>query len=149
MQIELTEQNAEFAVAIKKRANMENLQSLISEGYGMIYSYLTELGKQPSGAPYVVYYGIGDEFDIEMGFPVAEELPGKDELYLGKTYEGRIVTGTHKGSYDGLDKAYGEIFKYMEDNKLELVGIYYDYYLNDPSITPESELLTKIVIPIK
>lgn len=33
--------------------------------------------------------------------------------------------------------------------KLESTGTYYDYYLNDPDETPESELLTKVVFPIK
>lgn len=122
---------------------------LIDEGYGAIYNYLTELSKQPSGAPYVVYFGLSDEFDIEMGFPISEELPNKDELYMSKTYEGKVVTGTHKGSYSGLEQAYGDIFKYIEENGLEPVGLYCDFYLNDPSITAEEELLTKIVVPVK
>ena len=149
MKIELTEQKSELAIAVKKRANMENLKALIDEGYGMISNYLADLGKQMSGAPYIAYYDFADEFDIEMGFPVAEELSGKGGLYMSKTYEGKAITGTYKGSYDGLKQAYCEIFKYIEENKLEYTGVCYDHYINDPSVTPEDELLTKIVIPIK
>jgi len=30
-----------------------------------------------------------------------------------------------------------------------MTGIYYDYYLNNPADTTESELLTQVVFPIK
>ena len=149
MKIELTEQKSELALTIKKRANTENFTTLIKEGYGMLWNYLAELEKQISGSPYVAYFGFGEEFEIEMGFPVAEKLSVKGEFSLSETYEGRVVTGIYKGSYKGLAQAYEEIFKYIEENSLKSTGIYYDYYINDPSNTPEDELLTKIVIPIK
>jgi len=149
MKIEITEQKAELALAVKKRATMKTLKAMVNEGYGMIYGYLFEVGRQPTGAPYVAYLEMAEEFDIELGFPVAEELPGRGELYMSKTYEGKVVTGTHKGSYQGLERAYHEIFKYIEKNKLDAVGICYDFYLNDPTYIPEDELLTKIVVPVK
>ena len=152
MKIELFEQKSQLSVAVKRKATMENMHALIDEGYGMIGAYLAELSKQPSCAPYICYFNCTEdfsEFDLEMGFPVAEELPVKGELYMSKTYEGKVVAGTYKGPYSGLEQAYGELMKYTEENKLELLGIYYDYYLNDPSVTPEDELLTKIVFPVK
>ena len=149
MIIELDEQTSLSAVAVKKRANKENFVALIHEGFNALNSFFTKSGKQLSDAPYIAYYGMGEEFDIEIGFPVAEEVPVEGELYMSKTYGGRAVTGMHKGSYDGLEKAYGEIFKYMEENALEPAGVFYDFYLNDPTDTQEDELLTKIVISVK
>ena len=149
MKIELTEQKSQLSIAVKKRANMKNLKALIDESYNKIYDYLTELKELPSGAPYVAYLGIGDEFDIEIGFPVDVGLPCNDDLYMSRTYEGKIVTGVYKGPYNGLEQAYSQIFEFINKNKLEPTGVYYDYYLNDPSITPEDELLTKIVVPVK
>jgi len=131
---------------------METMKTLIDEGYGMLSSYLAEISKQMAGPPYIGYFNCTDdfsEFDMEMGFPVAEELPVKDGIYMSNTYEGKVVTGTYKGSYSELEQAYGEISKYLEENKLESAGVYYDHYLNDPSDTVEDELLTKIVFVIK
>ena len=152
MNIELIEQKPELSMAIKKRATMETMMAIINEGYGMIAGYLAELSKQASGVPYIGYFNCTEdfcEFDLEMGFPVAEELPDKGELHMSKTYEGKVLAGTYKGPYSGLEQAYGELMKHAQENNLELVGVYYDYYLNDPSVTPEDELLTKIVFPVK
>ena len=41
------------------------------------------------------------------------------------------------------------MMQYLAENKIESTGIYYDYYLNNPADTPENELLTKVVFPIK
>ena len=149
VKVELIEQKPELALALKRRASMETLKPIIDEGYDILQNYLSGLGKQPSGTPYIAYLGMGEEFDMEVGFPISEELPVKGDLYMSKTCSGPAATGTHKGSYDRLEQAYGEIFKYMEENSLEPTGVYYDYYINDPSVTPEDELLTKIVIPVK
>ena len=152
MKIEVVEQKSELSLATKKRATMENMMAIIDEGYGKIAGYLAELSKEASGAPYICYFNCTEdfsEFDLEMGFPVAEELPVKDGFYMGKTYEGKTLAGTHKGSYSKLEQAYAELMKYAAESNLELTGIYYDYYLNDPSVTPEEELLTKVVFAIK
>jgi len=37
---------------------------------------------------------------------------------------------------------------YAKENSLELKGVYYDYYLNNPAEVPESELLTRLVFAI-
>jgi len=149
MKIELIGMEPGLALAVRKRANAENFKELINEGYDQLQKYLVGLGKEMSGPPFVAYYMCGEEFDMDMGFPVAEEIPGTGDLYMCKTPSGKAVTGMYTGSYKGLEQAYGEIFKYIEENSLEPTGVYYDYYLNDPAVTPEDELETKIVIPLK
>jgi effector-binding domain-containing protein len=38
---------------------------------------------------------------------------------------------------------------YVKENSFELTGVYYDYYINNPADTPESELLTQVLFPVK
>lgn len=55
-----------------------------------------------------------------------------------------------KGPYVGVWPSFDKIFKYVNENSYELAdGPCLENYLNDPNITPESELLTEILIPIK
>ena len=131
---------------------MANMVEVMERGLNAVYDHLKEIGKHPTGAPYAAYISCNEdfsEFDLELGFPVAEDVSVKDSLYMSKTYKGRVVATTHKGSYKTLETAYHAAMKYVEDNKLELVGIFYDYYLNDPSTVSEDEILTKVVIPVK
>ncbi len=62
---------------------------------------------------------------------------------------GRAVSAMYKGPYSGMEAVYNEIFKWIGEKGYQPAGVYYEYYYNSPQEVPESELLTKIVIPLK
>jgi len=153
MKIETVNKKAEIAVAIKKEAvRFDNMGGIMGEAYQKLWAYLAQQGKQMAGAPYCKYTnGSADfmQFDIELGIPVSEPLPGKGEIYMSKTCEGKAITAMHKGAYKDIEKTYAPMMEYLATNKLESTGVFYDYYLNNPADTPESELLTKVIFPMK
>ena len=152
MDIKVTEQKSELALAYKEHATMENIVAVIDKGLNMTINHLMALGKQPAGAPYCCYTNGSEdltEFDLELGFPVAEEVPVKDGMYMARTYGGKVVESMHKGAYDTLEETYTAMMRYVQENSLEMTGVYYDWYLNDPDNTPEDELLTKVVFPVR
>jgi len=114
--------------------------------------YIAEQGKQMTGAPYCCYTNASEDFssfDMEFGIPVSEAVAASGEIFMSRTYEGKAVTGMHKGAYKDLEAAYAALMDYVKENSLELTGVYYDYYISNPADTPESELLTQVVFPIK
>ena len=153
MNIETIDKEAEIAVAVKyDGVDFTNMAAVMGEGYKKLWAYVGENGGKMAGCPYCKYENGSEDymkFDIELGIPVSEPLPEKDEIYMGKTCEGKAITATHKGAYKDIEKTYAPMMKYLEDNKLESTGVYYDYYLNNPYDTVESELLTKVVFPLK
>jgi len=153
MSIETINKTAEIAVAVKYEAvDCTNMEAIMSEGYQKLWAYVVQCGKQMVGAPYCKYSGASEDymvFDIELGVPVGEPLPEKDGIYMSKTCEGKAIAAVHKGAYKEIEKTYTPMMQYMEENNLQSTGVYYDYYINDPSNTEESELLTKVVFPIK
>jgi len=153
MNIEVTNEKAEIAIAIKETAvNMGNMAEAMGKGYGKLMDYLSKLGKQPSGPPYCAYINGNEDysqFDIEMGMPVDEAVPVQGEFYMSKTHEGKAVCTIYKGPFKEIEVAYTALMEYLPANSLESTGVYYDYYLNDPDVTPESELLTRVVFPVK
>jgi effector-binding domain-containing protein len=153
MNVEIINQKSVTAVATKKNAiSMDNISVVIGEGYGKIMAHLGELGKQMSGVPYIAYMNGNEDFsqfDLEMGVPVDAAVPVKDELYLSNTFAGKAIAVTYQGPYKEIESAYVTLMEYATKNKLELAGIYYDFYLNDPDETPESEWLTQVVFPLK
>lgn len=144
------EQTAQPVVSIRLRTSLDNLPKIIGDSYGKIMSYLTGQGVEPRFAPYTAYYNLDmEDLDVEMGFPLANSLPGTDEIKAGQIPPGRIVSCTYKGPYSQMEEPYNQIMKWIEDNGEQPTGVYYEYYYNSPADVPESELLTRIVIPLK
>ena len=152
MNVEVKEVQSKISLAVKRKATMENMAAVMGEGYKIILDYLAELGQKPVCAPYAAYMNCsGDftEFDLEMGFPVAAEVPVKDDFFMSKSFEGSAATVVYKGAYKDIEPAYNALMENMAENSLESTGVYYDYYISNPDDTPEEELLTEVVFPIK
>ncbi len=63
---------------------------------------------------------------------------------------GRYAKFTLKGPYTGVWPAFKKAFAWLNEHDYELAdGPCLENYLNDPNITPEDDLLTEIIIPIK
>jgi len=112
--------------------------------------YLNEISEQPSGAPFSAYYNMDmDNLDVEMGFPVAKPLAGKGEIKAGEIPAGKQVSCVHKGPYNQMEPVYNALLQWIEENGQTSTGVSYEFYYNSPLEVPESELLTKIVFPLK
>ncbi|MDD3654410.1 MAG: GyrI-like domain-containing protein [Desulfotomaculaceae bacterium] len=149
-QFELNVQEAQPVLSIRTRTAVEKLPQVIGEAYGKIMRYMGELGEQPAGVPYTAYYNLDmQDLDVEMGFPVVSALPGQGEVKAGAIPAGRYVTCMYKGPYSQMEEPYNEITKWITENGYEPSGVSYEYYYNAPDEVPESELLTKIAIPLK
>jgi len=151
MTIEVLELKSELSLVYKKHTTNAKSDKVIEKSIGMVSAYLSELGIEPSGTPFVAYLNCAEDFskfDVEVGFPIAETVPEKDGMFMSKTYEGRAVVATHKGSHRSLNTTYGKMFEFMNKQSLNFKGFFYDCYLNDPGATTSKELLTKIIIPV-
>lgn len=141
---------AQKTLCIRTRCAVQNLPDVIGKTYLEIIEYMGGVGEIPSGAPYIGYFNMDmNDLDIEIGFPVAKDLPEKDNIKMSEIPAGKYATTLHKGSYTKLETSYNVIMKWMEDNNLEGTYIGYEYYLNDPRETPEDELETKILFQLK
>jgi len=153
MIIEVTNQKSQIAVAIKKEnATMAEISVLATEGLQKVFGFLAQHGVEIAGAPYLAYKNCKadfSQFDVELGIPIHEKIAVSGEFFISKTCEGKAITAMHKGAYKDIDVAYTALMEYMAEHKLESTGVYYDYYISNPAETPENELLTQVVFPIK
>ena len=153
MNIEVTNQKPLIAVAVKVTAmTMDKIVEAMDVGFAKLMAYIVEQGKQIAGAPYCCYTNASEDFlqfDMEFGIPVNEAVAASGDIFMSQTYEGKAVSGTHKGAYKDLESTYTAMMDYVKENSLELTGVYYDYYISNPADTPENELLTQVVFPIK
>lgn len=147
---ELIEQELQHAVSIRTRSAVGDLPKVIGNAYGVIIKYLSELGKEPSGAPFVAYYNMDmQDLDIEIGFPVCESIAGKNEVEKSEIKGGKYITCMHIGPYNKIEPAYTALINWASENGYILNEMAYEFYLNCPTEVPESELQTRIVFPLK
>ncbi len=135
-------------LAIRARTPVEGLPALIGQSYGKISQYLQELGETMADMPFVGYHNLDmADLDVEIGFPLALPLTGRGDIQAGLHPAGYAVAGLHQGPYAEMGPLYQEMAAWIEANGLIPAGPAYEYYFNGPG-TPESALLTKVVMPV-
>lgn len=149
-QCELKEWSAQPTLAIRTRTAVQDLPGMIGEAYGAIEQYLGELEEQPAGPPFTAYYNMDmQDLDVEIGFPVPRELPGRGDIRAGQLPEGDVATCLYTGPYSEMEPAYAALSQWIEENGYEPTGVAYEIYLSDPEETPPDRHQTRIVYPLK
>ncbi|WP_241422509.1 GyrI-like domain-containing protein [Candidatus Contubernalis alkaliaceticus] len=86
---------------------------------------------------------------MEIGFCLSKPVPGRGAIFAGENPAGKQVSCLHKGPYAQMEPVYNAMMQWMEEKGLTPTGVAYEFYYNSPNDVPESELLTKVVFPLK
>ena len=112
-------------------------------------SHLDSLGELPADAPIVCFHNMDlEKLDVEIGFPVAYSLDGKDDIIVKVIPTQKVVTTIDLGAYEKQDPTLEELFGWIHSNGYEMQGEIYYQYLNDTE-RPVDQLLTKMIVPVK
>lgn len=150
IQCELQENHARPAMAIRTRTSVANLPQVLGEGFGKVAGHLGELGAFPAGAPFVAYFSMDmEDLDIEIGFPVSGQLPGKGDIQASQIPGGKQASCMYTGPYEQMPPAYEALTKLVAEQGYDTTGVSYEFYLNDPGETPPEDLQTQIIFPLK
>lgn len=149
-EFEITEQPAQPVLSIRTRTTVDNLPEEIGKAYGAIMKYLHEIGEQPLAVAFAAYYNMDmQDLDVEMGFPVPKPLAGKGDINSGEIPGGMQVSCMHKGPYNQMEPVYNAMLQWIKENGYTPTGVAYEFYYNSSADVPESELLTRVVFPLK
>ncbi len=147
---EIKEQPAQPTLSIRCRTSVQGLPQLLGEAYGRIAAYLAGSGETPAGAPFTAYYNMDmQDLDVEIGFPVSKSLAGKDDIQASEIPGGKLAFALHTGPYSECGLAYEALTQFVKEQGFEATGAAYEFYLNDPQETPQAQLQTQIVFPLK
>ena len=146
---ELYDQNAQPTLSIRTRTAVQDLPKTLGEAYFTLGQHMASLGLEPGGAPYTAYYNMDmQDLDIEIGFPMSEQVPGKGSIDAGELPAGKYSSVLHKGPYPELSAAYAALNEFVEKSGLKPSGVAYEFYLNSPDEVVPEDLRTQIVFPI-
>ena len=146
--IELIKAAKQPVLSIRTNTSTANLPSVIGDSFKRISEYLNEINELMSDVPFVAYHSLDPEdLDIEIGFPVSRPLPGKNDVKPSFFHETLAVFSMFRGPYSEMESLYNEMNNWIEESSYHFSGVYYEYYYNGIEF-PESELLTKVLIPV-
>jgi effector-binding domain-containing protein len=150
IECKLIDQPAQPALAIRTRAPIFRLAKVFGESYAILERYLAEIGEKPADAPFGAYFNMNMfSLDLAIGFPVRKPLPGKDKIQSFEIPGGKAATAMHVGPYGKIAPVYKALDSFLRANRLAKTGVCYEFYLNDPTTTPQAQLQTRVVFPLK
>ena len=94
-----------------------------------------------------------EDADIEVVVPVSGAVTVENPSFEIKTLPRcRVLSFIHRGAYNSyydIAYVYAQIYKYAEENNLELIPPDREVYLNNREEVPEDDLLTEIQFPFR
>lgn len=114
----------------------------IGSALGQVISSITAAGMTPIGAPLARFDMVGDQFRVEVGFPVeGDAVEGVDIVAIPG---GEAAVTMHVGPYDGVGGAYSAITDWFTEAGQRPAGAPWEEYLDGPEV---AEPRTRIVWP--
>lgn len=149
-EFELIDEKEQAVLSMRIRTAVGNLPQEFGRVYGGIIQYLEDIGEKTEGPAFGAYYNMDMEnLDVEIGFIVPKPIAGKGEIQSGKIPAGKQVSCLYQGPYAETAPVYDAMMAWIGENGQTPTGVSYEYYYNSPAEVPESELLTRIVFPLK
>lgn len=115
--------------------DMSRLGERVGPLFGRVFAAVAEAGAAPGGAP-VAWYEVG-EAGVRLGVGVpAGMVPGLETFTLEA--RPRAVTTVHRGSPDGLSRAWQDLLRHVAESGLQPVGPSREVYLASPEDDAEA-----------
>jgi len=132
----------------------------IGKAFGSLYAAVGQAGLVPSGAPRAIYTAwSSDEVRFTVAVPVnhkpATPLTGNG-VSIAELPAGKALRFVHLGPYRDIRATYDQIEAWLRERGAVRTAAdwarycpMWEEYMNDPSTTPESELVTHIFLPLR
>lgn len=148
--LQIVETEEQPVLSVRTTTSIRDMPDVVGRVYGSIANHVAQKGERLIGPAFIAYYNMDMEnLIVEIGFPIARKIEGKDEIALRSIPAGKKATGFHKGPYGEMGPVYEMLTKFVSERGYEPTGVVYEYYYNSPNEVSESELLTKIEFLLK
>ncbi len=139
--------------AAERRAGSGAPERLAS-AFGEISHYLEELGIAPADGPFVSTDDRqGPDGEIRAGFLLESPARGRGRgigrIEAGKLSGGLYAECLYTGSYEKADRARAALRAWIGKSGFKETGPAYEFYRNDPAVTPPDRLETLISVPVR
>lgn len=142
----LEQRAAQPYAAIRAQVPMQELGTVVPLS-DEVLAWLRQRGVTPAGAPFFRYLVVDmqRELELELGWPVAQPLPGDERVVTGELPAGRYAVLVHTGHPDTLVDATAALLAWAEASGLrwqmaddgQTWAARLEFYLSDPEQEPD------------
>ena len=148
-EVEVVELDPQPAMVIESTVPPQELGAALGRMLPAVYGYVTGNGGTLAGRPFLRYLAMTDRFTIQAGLPVAEPMPGTDEIIGIELPGGRAATILYLGPYDGVGAAWTAMTSWCSEQGIGQIYGGWDSYENDPTeVADPSEIRTRLYLPL-
>ncbi|NRQ40808.1 MerR family transcriptional regulator [Nonomuraea sp. NN258] len=149
---------AQTVAAVRRHTDLAGIGATVAESFGTLVGFLTQAGRHPAGAPFLVFPDVIDadndghiEVCIPIESPVAAPSPAAatSPVQVSRLDAVTAAVTTHQGRHDEIASAYHALTTWITEHGHEIAGPPRETYLNDPAVTAEADLLTQVAWPIR
>lgn len=131
-EVELVERTREDTAVVCGRVPHGEVGPFIGAALGEV---MAAVGAVPIvGPPFCRLDMAGEEFELEVGFPVAEPIPPSGRVVPSSLPGGEVATVLHTGPYDQVPPAYFAIEAWLGEHGLVSAGAPWEAYLDGPEV---------------
>lgn len=141
-------------VGIPNQSSIDNMEEVMPKDFEILYNFLKDKNVPMDRNPFAIY----ETFDIYKkhtrfitAYPIMEDVEVSSPFIKGKVELQNVINVTHTGAYHHLANAWSTAMAYSRFKKLKIkkqpVG--FEFYLNDPDTTPNEDLITDVMVPLR
>lgn len=148
--IERLDRPEQPVLLIRRRIAKSELQAMLAECFGKLFSYGHQAGLPIAGWPIARYVSMGPGlWTVEAAMPLATAVPGVGEMEAGTLPAGPVAFGLHAGPYEQLPDSNAAIEKWIESKGYRTGGSPWESYVTDPGQHPDpADWRTEVYWPL-
>lgn len=133
--------------SIRFEVPMAELRDAFDRGFASIVQAVESQGAEIAGPPFGFYPRMPrDTVAVVVGFPVTGSFNADGEVEPFELPGGRVITGTHVGSYESLAQTYEQLMAWAREQGLTLAERMWESYLSDPGAEPDPATWRTLIV---
>ena len=142
-------------LGVSNSTSMSEMNESMGSTFGELMQRVESAGLTISGEPLAVYNKMSiarGQCDYTAAIPVGEALAvDRDGLNAGVVNAGKAYKVVHRGPYRHLGNSWALAMSDVRHLKLKTLKSQkpFERYINDPANTPEKDLVTEILVPVR
>ncbi len=145
--VDVPEQNY---IYISVQSSMNDIAEVMGAAYGELFAYIGGNNLTSISMPFSRWISFPEQgaeelVSFEAGVLIAEKHEGNDRIIGASLNARKTLQATHYGSYELSENTHRVINAYIAENELEVVGVPFEFYPNDPTTVAPEDVETLIV----